>query len=748
MLPTSSMSISRTANPELLADLEESFQVPLGKAFAAELDKLGEALFKLADRGLIAQTDAATGAGQVRRQRDGILARFNQHGARVWQALNGGRLLSADRLLAESTGGVKLLSSDELEIRLAIRSLAGAIAHSSRSELSRLEQYVGWISGGLKVDADMNPLGAEHVGVAVHEAFAEVMLAPKVRLAIILACEQALVVSVGKIYIALEEHLRHIAQAGPSLQMARKGRRKQIPTADQPEEFRQEEEQPDWINRFFSRWTAESAPASAGKVAGSAPASERGAPDVLPPTLQQLIRRARAEAPGASMPANVHRLSPRELHSILSLLQTMPGCGYPMIVAWGGALGPGLKREMLACAARLGLQVERTRLDEADEDVVDLVAMLFQILMEENHLAGRRRELIGALLVPVCKVALSDPRLFQQESHPVRRLLNLLAEACDGNQGESEHELGLLDKVAQVVDRIAADFDESLTIFLLLEVDFAEYFAQYKRKAEISERRVTERQRAQDRREQARVFVAGQMEERVGARALPPVARDFVEHAWNQYAQSLVLRSGEQGAPWVEASSTLDGFLAEFDRVGQGEPMRAFAEPFRAQLRKIFVGIGTSPQTTERAIDVLQMALKALHDARPDESIVLPELPAPPADAAEGEELLSLALPEVAKLEHIDNVTADFFRSLPQGAWLDFVGRDGRVQSGKLAWVSPISSRLMFVNRSGVRFCVASPEELAVMAHLGRLRLHREEDPFYSAMQGVVDNLSVGEATA
>ena len=72
--------------------------------------------------------------------------------------------------------------------------------------------------------------------------------------------------------------------------------------------------------------------------------------------------------------------------------------------------------------------------------------------------------------------------------------------------------------------------------------------------------------------------------------------------------------------------------------------------------------------------------------------------------------------------------------------------RFGQVQAGKLAWVSPISGRRMFVNRRGARFCVASPEQLATMVRLGRLRLHRDEDAFYSAMQSVVDSLDTPAA--
>ncbi|CRD45364.1 hypothetical protein BN1263100059 [Stenotrophomonas maltophilia] len=97
--------------------------------------------------------------------------------------------------------------------------------------------------------------------------------------------------------------------------------------------------------------------------------------------------------------------------------------------------------------------------------------------------------------------------------------------------------------------------------------------------------------------------------------------------------------------------------------------------------------------------------------------------------------------------DDFDNADADRFRRMEIGNWLDFVDKDGKVQAGKLSWVSPISSRLLFVNRRGVRFCVASPEELAVMVRLGRLRAHVDDGAFDSAMQGVIDRLDPGSAT-
>ena len=118
-------------------------------------------------------------------------------------------------------------------------------------------------------------------------------------------------------------------------------------------------------------------------------------------------------------------------------------------------------------------------------------------------------------------------------------------------------------------------------------------------------------------------------------------------------------------------------------------------------------------------------------------------LPKPVVD----EETTPIQLVAGADTLDFDHSDADHFRGLPIGTWLDFIDKDNKVQAGKLSWVSPISSRLLFVNRRGVRFCVASPEELAMMVRLGRLRTHQDEDAFDSAMQEVIERLDTEKST-
>ena len=83
----------------------------------------------------------------------------------------------------------------------------------------------------------------------------------------------------------------------------------------------------------------------------------------------------------------------------------------------------------------------------------------------------------------------------------------------------------------------------------------------------------------------------------------------------------------------------------------------------------------------------------------------------------------------------------DYFKNLPVGAWLQMAVGNGGYAPIKLAWISPISARLMFVNRRGVRVLVVSVEELAEMKKHGKLIVHAEENVFEQTLDRVLHRL-------
>jgi len=749
-------------DPRLLEQAREIAVPALVDTFAVALGRFDDALFDRAERAGNSQMAFLDAMRELRRRREEIVSRFRAHLVKAWKALEAGQPLSVENALADTGHALSLVSDQELESRLAARNLASVILRDCKGVLLRLDRRLGWIAGDLELDNDHNPIGPEHIGVAVHDGLATCDLSMEVRLLVIKLCERDLVPGISRIYDTLDQRL---VRAGvmPEMPAARAQHRQAQPAQssndDQLPELDQDQEAsaPAWAARFTQRVAGMKggmhAHAQHSGLGQGPEGYSGGAQGMLLEALHHLLQESRGHrdpGPASQRPMGGDQppLSQREMLSVLSLLQSTPSATLRAAIGdTGESLAQRLKSEVLSGATQLGVDPTQARLAPVDEDAIDLVGMLFDVMLDERDLEGRPRELIGRLVVPFVKVALLDRRMFVQKTHPARRLLNVLAEACEGNNGESAAERTLMAKVEEVVDRLTAEFNENLAIFLTLEEEFRDFLGQHKRRIEIAERRAAEIQRGQERLESARTRMDHELSARLQGRRVPQAIDDFMRQPWAHHVTMTVLREGEDSEALADALALADGVLEELDEAQRQIIGKPWLQAWRPSLQKVFASVGMNPDAASSAVDALHDTLQAVAASRPDLERQLPELPQVVLPSATESGPAPMQLVGGTDTLDFDSTDADHFRKLPIGTWLDFIDKDNKVQAGKLSWISPISSRLLFVNRRGVRFCVASPEELAVMVRLGRLRTHHEEDAFDSAMQGVIDRLDSEQAT-
>ncbi len=756
-------------NPNLLGVARAIALPVLTQAFGKVLEGFDDALFDRAEKAGASQVAFLDGMRELRRRREEISRRFDAYLQQAWTAFEAGTPQSADGLLAgQNEGGLSLVPEHVLESRLAVRNFATVLLRDWKQVLARIDHRLAWAAGIAPLDADTNPIGPEHIGVAIHEAFYTCDLAPEVRLVLFKLCEREFAAGIGKLYESVDERL---AQAGAAPEVSTPRRAAPRPPAQEPapadDDPAGEAYAPMWAQRFSERWSQRRS-SMAGREAGNAVAGGfDGDPaygdrqHMVLEALHELLAQTRQSREGAASggngtggtgaAGNAHQrsLNQREMMSVLSLLQATPSATLRAAIGEDGeSLAQRLKSEVLSGATRLGVDPAQARLDPQDEDAIDLVGMLFDVMLDERELEGRSRELIGRLVVPFVKVAMLDRRMFVQKTHPARKLLNSLAEACEGNAGESQSERALMGKVEEIVERLTAEFNENLAIFLTLEEEFREFLAQHRRRIEIAERRAAETQRGQEKLEVARNRAAAELDRRVGGTALPKAIEDFLQQPWNHHLTLTLLREGDEGEGVAEALKLADDMLEEVAQARRHIVGKPWLQACQPSLRKVFASVGMHGDGSAAAIDALHDTLQAIAEARPELERALPELPQVVLPAPPVQEAPAIEFGSATKAEDFDDADAERFRRMEIGTWLDFIDKDGKMQAGKLSWVSPISSRLLFVNRRGIRFCVASPEELAVMVRLGRLRPHVDDGAFDSAMQGVIDRLEPQAAAA
>lgn len=468
--------------------------------------------------------------------------------------------------------------------------------------------------------------------------------------------------------------------------------------------------------------------------------------------LREMLRALRPQPSGGPATGAVGQVLPErralqtaEMLSVLSLMQTeVPPSVLETMERHEASLSVLLKRDLLESARRIGLSPDQVRISPDEEDAVDLVGMLFDVLFDEHDFEQRARNLVSRLVVPYVKVALLDRQMFMYRTHPARRLLNAVTEACEGNGGQSAHEREMLGKAEQVVDTLVGDFNEDVAIFETLESELRGFLEQHQKRVELAEKRAAEAQRGQERLEHARVQAGGEVSNRVDGRKVPAALREFLARSWSHHLSLAALREGTESVAWSAALSLADKLLDLLPggKAG-GISIPTAMQGLSADLVAVLGSSGVHGDAADAVIKAIADGVEAQRRgdavAAQQAAAVLRVAPEPPP------------LPPQPRLKIVGGTDAgpDFdpddlarLRDLKVGDWISLAGEDEKLAPAKLAWISPISNRLMFVNRRGVRMLVASVEELGALKKLGKLQLRDAQGgAFEYALQRMVGRL-------
>lgn len=696
----------------LLSGIQRTAADLLGSAVDAVLRKTDDYLFDHAQGGGVEHE--LTALRDLRRARPQVSQRYRQALADGFRAFSGNA--------PARTGAVvlSLLTDDALEEQLAHEQISDGLARLHAPALELVEMRLAALVQRSEIQADENPVGPVQLAACLRDALQAVDLSTSVRIVLCKYYERQLAGTLAALY---EQVNATLVAAGilPQLKPTRRADPPVQPPAPAAEAAPPHEEM--------------RAPDLQG-IAATDQALFSNLMGLLATWRRNLDGAAEARAPGAP------RLGSSDMLSVLSVMQPDPPVSLQHALDDSRtSLAEHLRREVLAGARRMGMGGDNLGLSDQEEDAVDLVGMLFDVLLDERHFEPGVRRRISRLLLPYVKVAVRDRRMFLSKVHPARRLLNAVAEACEGNQGDAPQDRELLDRVDSTIDRLVAEYNEDLAIFETLEQELRAFMEQQRKRVEIAERRAAEAQRGRERLEHAREAVSADLALARGARPLPPVLDDFVGRCAHHHLTQVSLREGPESPRYAAALLAVRTLLVAFDQAELGAAPEGLASLEQDTLVQMLASSGCVGPDADEALATIRRTLAQLaagdeagaHAAQlPTQAIV----PAAPVEPEPGPVLVV----DRDRLD-VDAATVERMRALPLGTWVQLTSDSGRVEPAKASWTSPISGRLMFVNRRGIRVLVASPEELAAMAKLGTLRLREADNPFEDAMHQVASRL-------
>ncbi len=738
--PTEFADAGRT-DPGLLLDaLQKQTLERVLPALDRALGRVDDYLFDRSQSG--DDTLGLTALRDLRRIRGQIGRRFEQ------AVIAGFRSLRDPRSTSQSLqSALTLLSEDGLEEQLANEQLAESLARMHAPSLELLAKRIGDLTGRENLQAADNPLTPTFIAAAMRNAVGEQDLDAAVRIVIFKFFERELATALAHAYERINT-LLVAAGVLPDLRSTARVEPMHVAAAGQSMGNAAHDGA-----RGGGHWAGTGEGMSEGDGAGYGHGTGQGSPadQAMFTNLLGLLQGWRTSMGpalhGQTGTGPIQTLNSTELLSILTLLQRDLPATLQQLQRTSGAdeapLAAQLRQEVVQGARKLGVNSDNLHLDGLDEDAVDLVALLFDVLLDGPQFDIDTRRKIGRMLVPYVKVAVKDRRLFLFKDHPARRLLNTVAEACEGNHGEAPQERELLGRVDSTIERLVGEFNEDVAIFETLEQELRAYMAQHRKRFELAEKRAAEGQRGRERLDQSRSAVNAELAQHRGERELPAVMDEFLTRYTSHHLTQVVLRDGHGSPRHDEAMRAVDELLLAFDYAELRTPLEELPALSSAAFEAILVSSGCTGQAAEAAIDSLRNALARLAggERATDIAIRLPEqvIVVEPIQQTEREPILEV----IAGTDTLDfdATVLGRMRKLQIGSWIQLQTSAERVEPVKVSWISPISGRLLLVNRRGIRVLVASVGELAAMAKLGKVSVREGDSIFDDAMHQVAGRL-------
>ena len=196
--------------------------------------------------------------------------------------------------------------------------------------------------------------------------------------------------------------------------------------------------------------------------------------------------------------------------------------------------------------------------DKGDEMIIEIVALLFDYIFDNQKVPDKAKALIGRLQIPVLKAAMLDNSFFSMKNHPARRLLNTLAQSTIGLRNEGDNESALYKGIASCVQMILDDFDTDVSVFetalVELEAHLENHQTHFDENIEEAKKLIQGRERLMI----AESMSSEEIERRLEGKPFPQFIRTFAFESWKNLLIVIYMKEGHDSETWRSKLEMLD----------------------------------------------------------------------------------------------------------------------------------------------------------------------------------------------
>ncbi|MGZ8215829.1 DUF1631 domain-containing protein [Methylomagnum sp.] len=597
-----------------------------------------------------------------------------------------------------------LVGEEAFEEDLAVSGMVDKGKNLFSKELFALDKRIAHMAGREELDKDENPLGPEAFCRSFSDALSPLPLDFRIKLLIYKLYDR---VVVGNLDVFLGEVETCLIDEGILPNITRTSKIRRAPSRED--------------GKAPSNQTA-----LVGRFGEGLEESQQAYLEVFE-SMQSLLDdwRTRVGMPALCATSGGPSVPMADVLSILSLLQHPAGANAALTV------------DDLKTHVQQQLGGDERSLARREEDVIDMVSMIFDFILEDPNLPDAVKALITRLQIPVVKVAILERSFFGQKNHPVRLLLNALAQAGIGlDMEEGGRDAPVFKYIESIVNRILDEFGQDVKLFSELLDEFTAFMEKETQRSRVAEERTVQATHSKERVQLCKRKVAYEIAQRLRDKQVPAPVRSFLFNTWKDVMVLANLRRDRAPADWDQSLQIMDKLIWSVTVPINPTSRKELSEQLPLLVASLRTGLDTlslDPQTVADSLKDL-LGCHTIHlsggaklavagQSAADQQKVRIRDP----ELAKAISEIQCNLPDVESLNLADLMETDrpatvvetvpdeFMAkalSLAVGQWVEF-NDDGKRSRAKLSWKSQTTSTHVFVNRKGTKVAEIS---LALLA--------------------------------
>jgi hypothetical protein len=710
---------SNEAVPTEVARIRDTVVAGLGDLLQGAFDAVDDSLFELANnaRSNNEQNRYFEAMREIRIKRKGVERHFQNTVAQFFANPPHTDQLHEDSLGQQvNADNLALVGNDDLEEQVALNAMITKAKAHFQGPLIQLQARFSHVYEGASDQSPVNPMAPEHLCSAFTEAIQALEIQIRERLILLKQFDRYVVSNLGML---LDEANRILVQAGviPNFRFHGKtGQQHSVSGNRESQEHASEQNQ----NR---------------------PGGDAASNNAVFDQIHQLLARQRANS-GMSPPSHdpdIRIIGGSELFSLLASLPLGTQAGNEHNLSEGEPLTIDLRSAVKQILAQTNTSDgKKPALKEVDEDLINLVSMLFEFILDDYSLSAPVQVLISRLQIPILKVVLKDKSFFSKTTHPARKLLNALARAGIGwsNSDEKARDK-LYEKIHSIVQKILCEFDGDVTLFESLNQEFEEFLARENRKSSLVEQRTRESERGRIKSQKAQELVDRVLKERVARYRLPEPVHNILINGWSRFMFLAYLRDDVEHR-WQESVKVVDDLIWCLLPHEDDSERDQWVRVVPGLLKSLRAGLEEVSYNATKLDDTMGLLKHELAEAfRASPNIELAEeLPAQEDSFTESHNAAYLQPEDSAMAEHMAQVD-----SIEVGNWVEFRLVNGANFRCKLSAIIDEADCFVFVNRMGLKVIEKTRIELAQEMRRGRMTRLEQGALIDRALDAVVGSL-------